>query len=702
MATTAAIADKNKGTVTASTQTFSLKSGVDSKGQHRDYIEGFLATTHLDKGQDRFTPEALKMMAEDISGDEVNAIFRDVDQDELREAQTGNIDHDTNPANPFGDTRTVPAFKTVDAEVRQTNDGETGLWIKGVLNSDGMPGDTVSAVKNSIRDGFLNAFSIEFVPEKVRQVTENEKVVRVIESAKAKGAALTGRPMNPEARMTGSQLKSMASEYKVEYSYDIGDEVSWNTAGGTASGTIRDRSKDSCFNEEIDGDVEVCGSEEAPAYLIEVDDSDGTMVGHKQDTLNSKAQHMEEEEGKAELSEDERTPPQAAQENAQMALDAKEETGNPNDCGTSTGWTRAEQLSEGGAVSEDVISRMSQFARHRDNSEQGEEGRADCGWMMWKAWGGDEGVEWAQRQMDKLENKNNIQSKVDDPSIQEPDYEAVSEASWEKPAASDFPDDYNTNTIFVVAEQGSDNFSDHALPVVDYRNDEPTLVLEALRSAHTLAAQVDGLNDEQVSRARSMIENLAEDEFDVMLGDEADSEHMEKNDITMTDEKVSEEEVEEEAQDVKSEAEPEAESEEEVEESDVDQEESEEKSFSEDIDEIKETVSEVKSVNEELREENEELKSELEDLRQLQEIKSEVDDVKSMLEDVDLEDGPRAQTEQKDRFEDQESKADWKKAADRVGADYLKGRGSMKSNLEAFAENHGIDTQEVKNYVNSD
>jgi len=199
-----------------------------------------------------------------------------------------------------------------------------------------------------------------------------------------------------------------------------------------------------------------------------------------------------------------------------------------------------------------------------------------------------------------------------------------------------------------------------------------------------------------------MIENLAEDEFDVMLGDEADSEHMEKNDVTMTDEEVSEEEVEEEAQDVKSEAEPEAESEEEVEESDVDQEESEEKSFSEDIDEIKETVSEVKSVNEELREENEELKSELEDLRQLQEIKSEVDDVKSMLEDVDLEDGPRAQTEQKDRFEDQESKADWKKAADRVGADYLKGRGSMKSNLEAFAENHGIDTQEVKNYVNTD
>ena len=97
------------------------------------------------------------------------------------------------------------------------------------------------------------------------------------------------------------------------------------------------------------------------------------------------------------------TPPQAAQENAQMALDAREETGNPNDCGTDTGWTRANQLVEGDELSRDVVARMAQFARHEGNKEQGEEGNADCGWMMWKAWGGDEGVEWAQRKMDQLD-----------------------------------------------------------------------------------------------------------------------------------------------------------------------------------------------------------------------------------------------------------------------------------------------------------
>ena len=95
--------------------------------------------------------------------------------------------------------------------------------------------------------------------------------------------------------------------------------------------------------------------------------------------------------------------PQAAQENAQMALDARDDTGNPNDCGTRVGWGRANQLANGEDLSEDTIGRMSNFARHEDNKEQGDEGRENCGWLMWNAWGGDEGVEWAERKMDEFE-----------------------------------------------------------------------------------------------------------------------------------------------------------------------------------------------------------------------------------------------------------------------------------------------------------
>jgi hypothetical protein len=95
--------------------------------------------------------------------------------------------------------------------------------------------------------------------------------------------------------------------------------------------------------------------------------------------------------------------PDAAVENARMALEAREETGNPNDCGTRVGWERANQLDNGEDLSEETISRMAAFERHEDNKEQGEEGRSDCGWLMWNAWGGDEGIEWAQSKLDEIE-----------------------------------------------------------------------------------------------------------------------------------------------------------------------------------------------------------------------------------------------------------------------------------------------------------
>jgi len=95
--------------------------------------------------------------------------------------------------------------------------------------------------------------------------------------------------------------------------------------------------------------------------------------------------------------------PDAAQENAQMALDAREETGNPNDCLTDTGWAVANNLVSGDPISESQLESMSAFERFEDDKEQGEDGQADCGWMAWKAWGGDEGIAWADDKQDEFE-----------------------------------------------------------------------------------------------------------------------------------------------------------------------------------------------------------------------------------------------------------------------------------------------------------
>ena len=88
--------------------------------------------------------------------------------------------------------------------------------------------------------------------------------------------------------------------------------------------------------------------------------------------------------------------PESAKNNAQRALDWAEENGCGS-CGTDVGKQRANQLAKGENISEDTIARMSSFARHKKNSDTPySEG---CGKLMWDAWGGTSGIEWAQNKL---------------------------------------------------------------------------------------------------------------------------------------------------------------------------------------------------------------------------------------------------------------------------------------------------------------
>jgi len=91
--------------------------------------------------------------------------------------------------------------------------------------------------------------------------------------------------------------------------------------------------------------------------------------------------------------------PEAAKKNAQIALDWAEKRGW-GDCGTPVGKQRANQLAKGEPISEETIARMAAFARHRQNSDKA---LGDgCGRLMWQAWGGTEGIEWASRKLDEI------------------------------------------------------------------------------------------------------------------------------------------------------------------------------------------------------------------------------------------------------------------------------------------------------------
>lgn len=94
--------------------------------------------------------------------------------------------------------------------------------------------------------------------------------------------------------------------------------------------------------------------------------------------------------------------PKAATENAKRAIKYKEEEGTS--CGTQVGWTRAGQLARRENISRSTIARMASFTRHQQHKDVPyDEG---CGGIMWDAWGGDEGIEWAIRKLEQIDRES--------------------------------------------------------------------------------------------------------------------------------------------------------------------------------------------------------------------------------------------------------------------------------------------------------
>jgi len=93
--------------------------------------------------------------------------------------------------------------------------------------------------------------------------------------------------------------------------------------------------------------------------------------------------------------------PKAATNNAKKAIKWKEENGS--DCGTRVGWTRASQLAGKKNISRDTIVRMASFKRHQQYKDVPySEG---CGGLMWDAWGGSSGINWAINKLKQIDKK---------------------------------------------------------------------------------------------------------------------------------------------------------------------------------------------------------------------------------------------------------------------------------------------------------
>jgi hypothetical protein len=120
-------------------------------------------------------------------------------------------------------------------------------------------------------------------------------------------------------------------------------------------------------------------------------------------------EHLEQEKHLAESEEKTYSPPSGAKSAAKKALKWKEDHGDEVKAMTRTGWTRANQLASGENLSYDTVKRMAAFARHKKNAKVAPEHKnepwKDNGYVAWLGWGGDAGINWAQRIVDGKEKE---------------------------------------------------------------------------------------------------------------------------------------------------------------------------------------------------------------------------------------------------------------------------------------------------------
>lgn len=154
-----------------------LESKSESEKQY--FITGYISTTDLDRVNDIVTSDCLSDMLSQLKGKNIKL----------------DIEHEVLKGNK------VPVGKIIDGGIDQK-----GLWVKALLN-DALP--DFEATWKSLKNGFLDAFSILYKPIKYFEKNLNGKTVRLLNKIDLINVALTGNPVNPNCIITTAFKKSL-------------------------------------------------------------------------------------------------------------------------------------------------------------------------------------------------------------------------------------------------------------------------------------------------------------------------------------------------------------------------------------------------------------------------------------------------------------------------------------------------------------
>jgi hypothetical protein len=204
---------------------------VEIKGQERVFLEGIISSTHIDLVDDLVTKNCLEsfkkqIMEKSLKLDLEHEAFRgdSVEEKELNKTK-------------------IPVGKMFDADVKAVEKNHFGLFVKSELNPFE---DRFDQIKGNVKEGFLDAYSIAFIPTKTAEQMIGGKSVRLLDDAILLNVALTGNPINTQAKNREIFMKSIESleDYKKEKKANPGVE-------GSLIVKSHDHKSDSQLNSEV-------------------------------------------------------------------------------------------------------------------------------------------------------------------------------------------------------------------------------------------------------------------------------------------------------------------------------------------------------------------------------------------------------------------------------------------------------------------
>jgi len=215
---------------------------------------------------------------------------------------------------------------------------------------------------------------------------------------------------------TGLELKEEIQEPSVEMSEDCNcdkfKEPCWDGYEMIGMKVKNGQLVPNCVPEKMSQDLAKIVREDKPLFdTIEEAESVAMQIGcegYHEHNIDGKtwympcSTHSEINDKNLEEFESYNDYPESAVNNAKRALKWVDENGWGS-CGEATGKKRANQIAKKQKLSRDTIARMASFKRHQQHKDVAySEG---CGGLMWDAWGGTSGIEWAIRKLKQIDKE---------------------------------------------------------------------------------------------------------------------------------------------------------------------------------------------------------------------------------------------------------------------------------------------------------